>query len=425
MYRSFLSAAALAIALFGTAQSYVHQVLVLNEGYYDFFGGTGQLVPVTLGSYDPATGAYTTVATITGPRFGTDVLVDGASIYVAADDRVLRYDADSYALLDETAVPGVRKLAVWNDQLLITRGELGGLSHYFEVRDKIDLSFLYSIAPADGLPFSVEDVLVHDNKAYLAVNNSFDWANLQGRIGAVDLVAQTYGNEVDLGLDGLNPERLMVKDGAIYAFSNKDFTGSSISKVSNGEVDYVHNVALNSGCAASALVGSKVYYMEYDQNKLARFDITTESVLDTLAESPGVYGLIEDPINNLLYATTTDYFSSGELHVLDLDGQVQSTVAVSVSPGNMALDIRSSTGIAERGAATFGVFPNPAMDRIALTGVLPVGSSALVVCDALGQEVFRTQRNFAAAATVDITGLKPGMYIVRINGGTGVRFTKN
>lgn len=424
MYRSILSAAALAIALFGSAQSYVHQVLVLNEGYYDLVGGT-QTIPVTLGSFDPSTGTYTTVATITGPRFGTDVLVDGASIYVAADDRVLRYDADSYALLDETEVPGVRKLAVWNDQLLITRGELGGLSHYFEVRDKNDLAFLYSIAPVDGLPFSVEDVLVHDNKAYLAVNNSFDWANLQGRIGAVDLVAQTYGNEVDLGLDGLNPERLMVEDGVIYAFSNKDFTGSSISKLSNGGVDYVHNVALNSGCAASALVGSKVYYMEYDQNKLARFDITTESVLDTLAESPGVYGLIEDPINNVLYATTTDYFSSGELHVLDLDGQVQSTVAVSVSPGNMALDIRSSTGIAERGAATFGVYPNPATDRIALTGVLPVGSSTLVVCDALGQEVLRAQRSFAAAATVDITGLKPGMYIVRINGGTGVRFTKN
>jgi len=425
MYRSFLSAAALAFALCGSAQSYVHQVMVLNEGYYDYFDGGGQLVPVTLGSYDPATGVYTTVATITGPRFGTDVLVDGASIYVAADDRVLRYDADSYALLDETEVLGVRKLAIWNDQLLITRGELGGLAHYFEARDKNDLSYLYSIAPADGLPFSAEDVLVHDNTAYLAVNNAFDLTNLQGRIGMVDLLAQTYGNEVDLGIDGLNPEKLMVKDGSIYAFSNTDFTGSSISKLSNGALDYVHNVAENSGCAASALVGSKVYYMEYDQNKLARFDITTASVLDTLQESPGVYGLIEDPINNVLYATTTDYFSTGDLHVLNLDGQIQSTVAVGVSPGNMALDVRSSTGIADNATAAFGVYPNPATDRIAFTGTMPSVAATLVICDALGQEVYRTQRSFTAAATLDIDQLAPGVYVVRINGGMGVRFTKN
>ena len=35
-----------------------------RQGYYDYFGGGGQLVPVTLGSYDPAAGTYATVATI-------------------------------------------------------------------------------------------------------------------------------------------------------------------------------------------------------------------------------------------------------------------------------------------------------------------------------------------------------------------------
>ena len=91
MYRSFLSCAALAAALFLHAQQEVHQVFVLSEGYYDNFGGGGQLVPVTLGSYDPEAGTYQTVATLTGPRFGSDVIVDGSSVYVAADDRIVRF----------------------------------------------------------------------------------------------------------------------------------------------------------------------------------------------------------------------------------------------------------------------------------------------------------------------------------------------
>lgn len=425
MYRSIFSASLLAIALQGSAQSYVHRVLVLNEGYFDYFGGGGQLVPVTLGSYDPATSTYQTVATLTGPRFGSDVMVDGSSIYVAADNKVLRYDADSYALLGEVDIAGVRKLAVWNDQLLLTRGELGGLDHYFEVRDKIDLSLIYSLSPDDGLAFSAEDVLVVGDIAYLAVGNAFDFANLQGRIGVVDLNTQTYMEEVDLGPEGRNPERLIDYEGAIFAFNNKDFTGSSISKISTGgTLEYTTNVAENSGCAASTRVGNTIYYMEYDQNELARFDLNSGLVVDTLSGSPAVYGLIEDATTGVLYATTTDFFSSGDLHVLDPQGQVLSTVPVGVSPGNLALDIRTTTGVEEGDVAAFGVYPNPADGHIMLTGELPANPVAVEIMDAFGRLVMLENRTLAGNAGIDISALRSGVYSLRVNGGIAARFTK-
>lgn len=425
MYRSFLPAGLLALALQGAAQSHVHRVWVLNEGYFDYFGEGGQLVPVTLGTYDPATGIYTTVATISGPRFGSDVLVDGPSVYVAADNKVLRYDADTHVLLDEVEVPGVRKLAVWNDQLLMTRGELGGLSHYFEARDKNTLDLLYSIDPAGGLSFAAEDVLVVGDKAYLAVGNAFDFNDLQGRIGVVDLNAQAYGEEVELGPEGRNPEHLMEYEGAIYAFNNKDFTGSSISKVSaGGTLEYTTNVAENSGCAASTRVGGTIYYMEYDQNELARFDLATGTVLDTLTGSPAVYGLLDDPLNGVLYATTTDFFTSGDLHILASDGAVLSTVPVGVSPGNLALDIRSTTSIAEAGMAGFGVHPNPAVDHISVTGVLPAGLVAVEVLDAMGRTAMVVDPIMARGGHVDVSGLRSGVYGLRAGVHT-VRFIKH
>jgi len=426
MFRSLLSAGMLALALQGSAQSYVHQVVVLNEGYFDYFGTQEQVVPVTIGSYDPATAAYQTVVTLTGPRFGSDVLVDGGDVFVAADDRVLRFSADGFAQLGEVAVSGVRKLAVWNDQLLLTRGEVGGLSHYFEARDRNTLELLYTIGPDEGLPYSAEDVVVLEDKAYLAVNNAFDWANVIGRVGVVDLLSGIYTAEVDLGPDGTNPEKIMVKDGALFVFNNKDFSGSSISKVDpDGAVlAYTTNVATNSGCAASVMADGRIYYMEYEQAELARFDVASGQVLDTLVGSPDVYGLTHDPINAVLYATTTDFFSSGDLHVLNLEGQILSTIAVGVAPGNLALDIRSVTGVNEVASNSFAVFPNPANERITLRGQLPEGPVAITVQDALGRTVLADTRALGVQADLDITGLTSGFYTVRLNGGTAVRFTK-
>ena len=54
-----------------SAQNYVHQVLILNEGYFDY--QTNQIMePVTIGSYNPNTQTYTTIDTINGARFASD-----------------------------------------------------------------------------------------------------------------------------------------------------------------------------------------------------------------------------------------------------------------------------------------------------------------------------------------------------------------
>jgi hypothetical protein len=109
--------------------------------------------------------------------------------------------------------------------------------------------------------------------------------------------------------------------------------------------------------------------------------------LDTLAGSPAIYGLIEDPINGVLYGTTIDVFFYRDLHELDLQGQVLSTVAVGVAPGNLALDVRSTTAIPKRSAVGMGVYPNPAADVIAISGNVPDGAVHLRILDAMGRVV--------------------------------------
>ena len=397
---------------------------MLNEGYFDF-NTQSQVVPVTLGSYDPATGSYSTVATITDARFGNHVAIDGEQVYVSADHRLLKYDANTFALLDEAEVVGIRRFAFWNDAIVITCGEVGGLSHYCEVRDKNTLDLLYTIGTAE-LPYSCEAVEVVGDKAYIAVNNGFEWGNAVGKLGVLDLSSQTWEASIDLGPNGLNPENVMVVDGAVYTFNNKDFTGSSVSKFSIGGsgVDYTNDVALSSGCGSSAKTENRIYFMEYAQNLLNTFDLTTATVADTLEGSPATYGLIDDPINDVMYGTTTDFFSSGELHVMDHNGAVLSTVAVGVSPGKLALDVRSSTSINEATESAMSVFPNPTEGAVTVRSNALRAGEPISILDASGRCVLNARANTLGMAQLDVTGLANGIYTVRSAGGITTRFTK-
>src|SRR6185436_3725776 len=136
------------------AQSYVNRVIILNEGHYDYVNMV-QTVPVTVGAYNPVTHQYAAFDTILNARFASHVLVDGSSIYVAADSFLIRYDADTYQRLATATVTGIRKLAVWNNQLLVSRGEyMVTFNSYFRAYDKSTLAFSYELTTASGPQFA-------------------------------------------------------------------------------------------------------------------------------------------------------------------------------------------------------------------------------------------------------------------------------
>lgn len=425
MYRSFpalLLAGALATAAYG--QQHVHQVVLLNEGWFDYVNQV-VVLPPSLGSYDPATGQYAEVAVIPNARFGNDVKVEDEIVYVSADTMLLKYDANTFALLDMEVIRGIRRIGIWNEQLVITRGEFGGLPHYVEVRDKGSLDLLYTI-DATEIPYHAEAVEIVGDKAFVSLPNGFDWPNYMNLVAVIDLASQSYEGVIDLGPDGDNPEHLMSWNGGLYAFNNKDYTGSSISRidpVASALISTI-NVANNSGCGTSAAAADKIYYLEYAVDQIARYDLVNEQVQDTLTNGLSAYGIASDPINGVLYVTTTDFTSTGTLYVMEPDGNVLSDEAVGVSAGKMALDIRLTTGLSNAVGPVLTVFPNPAEDRvfIGLPGVAnPMG---LEVMDALGRAVLRERLSSNGTLQLDLSRLAPGSYTVKLEGGGCSRFTK-
>ncbi|MFM8241562.1 MAG: hypothetical protein ACKN86_02055, partial [Crocinitomicaceae bacterium] len=184
------------------AQNYVHQAIILNEGYFDY--QTNQIVePVTIGKYDPDLQAYSVVDTLEGMRFASDLIIDGNFYYVASDSKIFKMDLNSHQEISSVSCPGVRNLGIYQNKLVATRGEyLTTYDSYLHVYDASSMTLIAAIDTIQGPKWASQNIVIDGTSAYIAVNNGYEWGNEKGIIGKLDLNALTYGNEIDLGPDG-------------------------------------------------------------------------------------------------------------------------------------------------------------------------------------------------------------------------------
>ncbi len=410
--------------------TYVHRVIVLNEGHYDYVNHI-QTVPVTIGAFNPATHAYVVFDTIANARFASHVLVDGTSLYVAADNQLIRYNADTYQKEATATVQGIRKMAVWNNQLLVSRGEyLQTFNSYFQVYDKNSLNFLYALPVSAGPHYASEGIVVKNDIAYLAINNGFDFGNEVGFIGRIDLINQNYLNEINLGVGGKNPENIILDNNQIYTVNNTDYTTASISAIdiASQAVNTI-NLMTTTGCGASAYASSYILFQVIGDNRIGRFSTSSFSMHDTLMINRTIYGMAVDELNNLFYVGETDYSTYGKIYVYTTAGTAVDSFDVSVSPGNIALDIRSAVNIHETTQVipSLTYFPNPSHEqtRVVIGENKNNGKDVFILSDLAGRvlnKICVDQSSFV----LDLHAFDAGLYILQstMNPGVQVKIIK-
>jgi len=332
------------------AQNVVNQVLLLNEGRYDYT--TGEIeTPVTIGSYDPITSIYSVVDTIIGARFASDMLIDGDYFYVAADTQLLKYDLNTYELLASQSVNGVRNILIVNDNLFVSRGEYGvSFDSYFQIYSKSDLTFISELDTTEGPKWTTQNMVHTDNKLYVAINNGFQWGNEKSLIGVLDLSTLSYLEEIDLGSDATNPDNMMITDNYIFTVNNKNWSGASFSKVdlSTNSSTTINVSDVSTGCGTSCLRGDKINFQISMDSVLLEWDpATLLSSGNPLGINQNFYELAYDEVNNYLYASETDYSTYGKVHIYDADNNLVSEFDCGVSPGTIVFDVRNTTSIVD------------------------------------------------------------------------------
>jgi hypothetical protein len=393
------------------AQNQLHQVLVVNEGYYDY-QTNAILEPVTIGSYNPVSQQYQVVDTLENMRFSSDLVIDGNFYYVAADSKIFKMDLNTHQEIASVSCPGVRNLAVYQNKLIATRGEyLTTYDSYLHVYNTADLQLIQAFDTVTGPKWATQNIVIDGTTAYLVVNNAYEWGNEKGIIGQLNLSNLSYGNEVDLGPDGKNPDNLVKYGSALYTVNNKDWTGTSISKfeLANNATSTVNIANAVAGCGTSALRDDKLTYQISMETSLNNFDING---MNNIGPVNGInmnfYELAQEPLSGQLYTSSTDFFSFGTVYIYDAANTELHQFAAGVSPGTIVFDIRSSAGIADD-TTNFSVSPNPTNDILTIHG--KSANELVSLIDLNGTMVLSSTES-----TMNVSQLPAGIYYVNING---------
>lgn len=336
------------------SQSHLHQVIVLNEGWSDW--QTGEVIePATMGVYDPGLQLYTLVDTLDGAAFVSDAAIFNETILVAADGALLQYDANTYQLLQSVESVGIRKMAIHEGVVYVTRGDIDdqGLSlqldAYFQWYDAASLQLLGELTVSENGPqYATEGIAVADDRVYFAINNAFDWGNEVGFIGAYDTNSDEY-LEWDLGENGMNPYHLFAAGETVVTVNNRDYGSTSLSALdlANQSVETVEVSEANAGCLAAIGIDSEVRY-QISGESAVRQSNTQDLASSTpwISDCPSYYGMAVDPVSGEIYASVTDYSTFGLIEIRSESGELLGQFDCGVSPGVICMDVRELSSIA-------------------------------------------------------------------------------
>jgi hypothetical protein len=393
------------------SQNYVHQVYVLNEGYFDYQTNT-ILKPVTLGSYNPQSGVYSVLDTIENMRFASDIFIDGDFAFVAADSKILKYNKFTNLLVGSVDCPGVRNLIVSNNYLLATRGEyLTTYDSYLHVYDATSLQLIQAIDTITGPKWAAQNMVVNGSTVYVAVNNGYEWGNEKGIIGQLDLTTLTYGNEIDLGTEGHNPDNMVISGSTILTVNNKDWSGASVSKldISTGIVTTSNIASSITGCGTSCLRADNIVYQISGESTLNEWNVLNMIPVGPVANhNLNYYELAEDQTNNLFYASNTDFFSFGKVYIFDASDNLINSFDAGVSPGTIAFDVRSAAGLNDLNSSV-NIFPNPSNGIIHIEGI---SSGQVDVYSTVGEKLVSI--DLVNSSSIDLSNLPAGNYLISV-----------
>ncbi len=398
------------------AQEYVNQVLILNEGYFDYT--INEIVePASIGSYNPVSEMYTEVLQLEGMRFGSDLIIDNEVYYVAADTKIFKIDLNTHEIISSVICEGVRNLAVVGNNLFATRGEyLVNFDSYLHIYNTEDLSLELALDNQLGPKWATQNIIPIGNKVYFAINNAYEFGNEKGIIGIYDLETLVY-EELDLGPDAKNPDNLVKSGEFLYTVNNKDWSGASISKIAIdlSENETVGLASASTGCGTSALRDDKMVYQISMESSLNEFDLTLMNNSGPVnGNFMNFYELKQNPVSSELYTSETDYFSFGAVHIYDAQNIETGMFEVGINPGTIVFDVRSSAGITALESEN-RIYPNPVKSTLYVSD----SENEKIIRNMFGEEIIRF-----IGTSIETSKLSSGMYFIEIND-TSIPFVKN
>ena len=214
---------------------------------------------------------------------------------------------------------------------------------------------------------------------------------------------------------------MVFTNGYLYTVNNKDWSGSSISRVDlqTGLANTTNIATASTGCGTSCLRNDNIYYQISGETVLNEWStISMLPVGPVSGLSMNFYELSENPVNGDFYASTTDFTTSGTVHVFDNANNAIHSFEAGVSPGTIVFDVRSTASLIEN-ALELNVFPSPASESISLGNF----SGSITIVNSIGQLVLTANVN--PYEKISVEGLSSGIYLIQSDRSQPKYFVKN
>lgn len=392
----------------------VNQVLVVSGGAFsnpdDF---------VTVASYKPndsLTNEFGTVFT----QSVQSAVVFSHFLYVAAQDSIVAFDIDSYQRVAATAAAGVNQLAI-ADEKLIASFWYPNTVDFVKIYNRTDLS---EIAVISDVSDEAAGIAIYNNMAYVAVPGG--WASTTGKLAVIDLTSNSFLQEIDLGAEGagINNVYVYAANNTHYLITvNKTPWGGAngyVSKIdladmsiTNAQLDVVLGKGVgftNDNATLYALINGGIGSIHVDE-----LTVADTSVVDP--PSMSIAGAAYDSIHSLFYVTTTDYASTGEGTIFNMDGEVTGNFNAGISAEAIAIDYRDFESVAETFADNmFGFYPNPVRDKLTVINNNRVSVNSIMVRDIMGRVVLSENVVDKNRIELNLSHLDAGFYFVTVKG---------
>lgn len=337
-----LQASALLIALMlsGTtlfAQKYVKQIVVANGGLFEFMPPF--VDNSTVGVYDPYTDIYQVIDTIQTQSVQDLVVADGVA-YVAAQDRIVKYDLDTYQRLDTLAYANVRSITLSGDLMIV--GKFFGTGAFLDVYNRNTFAFEFSIPEVTS---TVLGAAVIGDSLYVPYNEKgtvdqcppFGCFNdTIGRIAVIHIPTESFVRDINLDTIGSGAGQIFQKGNEIYVVSNQYGVLTTYNNQTGTRTTQQLGISGGYTLSGDSLIaafqgGSTVGIYNVDTQTVTNNGWIVDNYLD------GDY----DWINNRFYGTKSDFFSFGSTHIINEQGMEVDSFATAISPEGLAIDFRT------------------------------------------------------------------------------------
>jgi len=400
---------------------WVEQVIVANGNKFETTPSPADYV--TVQTYNPSTG-ITYVFDEIKTQSAQDVIVADGKIYVAAQDSIVMYDANTLQRIAAIADSGLSRLFLFNDKLIVSK-QYPVVRFFVEVLNASDLSLVARIQNISG---DCKGIVSTKDSIYVVVNGGF--LSSEGKLAVINLNNWTLGREINFGPNAVGINDIYNYGGILFTVNETPFGSAVFGSITSYDTytrTYTNNmltylVGNGAGGVKNSGVIDNMLYLTLN-NGIGSFNMDTKQVEDpSIFPDPGVVNHIyytsytTDYVNSYIYSNIGNRISFG----IDLVGTTLGDSITSFQTGfntdAIAVDYRVPVGIENSvvANASLAIYPNPVENqvRIKYTGEAPV--TEILIRDITGRTIYQSNERSSSAIWIDCSSFPAGLYFVTV-----------